>query len=112
MLPPERFPRTKRLPPRWSAPAAVNDPYCYPGTNCLRNKLHVTDPDVLRIIEARIVSVREVVIARETLPGEYDLDHLKRFHDYLFRDVYDWAGETRTVDIARSGPPFAHWQYV
>jgi cell filamentation protein len=90
----------------------VDDPYCYPGTNCLRNELRTRDPDVLRQVEARIVSVREVAIARETLPGEYDLDHLKRFHRYLFRDVYAWAGETRTVDIARSGAPFAHWRYV
>jgi cell filamentation protein len=90
----------------------VDDPYCYPGTSCLRNKLRIRDTEVLRQFEARIVSVREVEIARETLPGEYDLDHLRRFHKYLFRDVYAWAGDTRTVDIARSGPSFAHWRYV
>jgi cell filamentation protein len=46
------------------------------------------------------------------LPGYYNLDHLKRFHYFLFRDVYDWAGETRRVDISKDGMKFAHWRNV
>lgn len=88
------------------------DPYCLPGTTCLRNELGVDDPEKLRIVEARIVSVRDVEILRNTLPGEYNLEHLKAFHRHLFGDVYDWAGETRTVDISKPGARFAHWRQV
>ena len=88
------------------------DPYCWPDTNCLRNKLDERDPDRLRTIEARLVGVRDVQMARETFPGEYNLEHLKGVHRHLFQDVYAWAGETRTVDIELPGSRFAHWKYV
>lgn len=56
--------------------------------------------------------MRDVEVMRETLPGEYNLDHLKRFHRQLFRDVYDWAGESRCVDISKPGAQFCHWRYI
>jgi len=34
--------------------------------------------------------------------GGYDLAHLQRIHRHLFGDVYDWAGEIRTVALAKS----------
>ena len=88
-----------------------SDPYCWPDSDCLRNKLNIYDGEELSIVEARIVAIRDVELARETVPGEYDLDHLKLFHFGLFRDVYEWAGRTRTVDISK-GFQFAHWRFV
>ena len=38
--------------------------------------------------------------------------HLQEFHRFLFRDLYDWAGKTRTVDISRDGIPFCSWRFV
>jgi cell filamentation protein len=84
----------------------------WPGTDCLKNKLGLTDAKQLSIVETRIVSARDVEVARTTIPGDYNLDHLKSFHRALFRDVYDWAGETRTIDISKAGSRFAHWRYV
>jgi len=77
----------------------------------LANKLGITDPDRLLIVEARLVSIREVQVARDTIPGDYNLDHFRAFHRALFRDVYDWAGETRTVDIGME-VRFCHWRFV
>ncbi|SCG80653.1 cell filamentation protein [Micromonospora echinaurantiaca] len=89
----------------------MSDPYCWPGTECLQNKLGVMDPIVLLEVEARLVSVRDVQIARTTIPGDYGLAHLQRFHRALFSDIYDWAGQTRTVDISK-GVRFCHWRFV
>lgn len=90
----------------------ARDPYCLP-TGCLRNKLGITDPEKLAEIEARIVSVRDVELAAQSLPGGYDLAHYLRFHYCLFRDVYDWAGKTRTVNISKGAETlFAPWQFV
>lgn len=36
----------------------------------------------------------------------YDLAYLKRIHRHLFKDVYDWAGEIRTVDISKDNTRF------
>lgn len=88
------------------------DPYCWPGTDCLRNKLDIRDAELLRQLEGRIVSVRDVEVATSTIPGEYGLGHLTAFHARLFGDIYDWAGATRTVDIAKPGSRFCHWRFV
>jgi cell filamentation protein len=64
------------------------DPYCWSGSSCLRNRLGIKDAQALHSVESKLVSARTVAIARDTLPGEYNLEHLKRFHRYLFSDVY------------------------
>jgi cell filamentation protein len=35
------------------------------------------------------------------LAGRYDLLHLQAFHRHIFGDVYPWAGQIRTVAIAK-----------
>jgi len=37
-----------------------------------------------------------------SIKGNYDYQHLKAYHKYIFQDIYDWAGEQRTVDIEKS----------
>ena len=38
----------------------------------------------------------------------YDLAYLRLIHRALFRDVFDWAGEIRTVDISKGGTHFCN----
>jgi cell filamentation protein len=90
----------------------VTDPYVIPDSACLKNLLGLTDPDELRTVEARIISIRDVELARTVLPGEYNLAHLQAFHHHLFQDVYAWAGQLRTVDIAKDGLRFGNWKFV
>jgi cell filamentation protein len=90
----------------------VTDPYVIPGSECLQNLLGLTDWNELRTVEARIISIRDVELARTVLPGEYNLAHLQAFHRHLFQDVYSWAGQLRTVDIAKDGLRFGNWKFV
>jgi cell filamentation protein len=90
----------------------VSDPYSIPGAGCLKNKLGIDDPGVLRELEAKIVSIRDVEIARSILPGEYNSEHLQAFHRHLFQDVYAWAGRFRTVDIGKGGAFFASCNFL
>ncbi|HYS41859.1 MAG TPA: Fic family protein [Pseudonocardiaceae bacterium] len=90
----------------------MTDPYVIPGSACLKNLLGLTDPNELRTVEARIISIRDVELARTVLPGEYNLAHLQAFHRHLFQDVYSWAGQLRTVDIAKDGLRFGNWKFV
>ncbi|WP_322780158.1 Fic/DOC family protein [Frankia sp. Cas4] len=87
------------------------DPYCWPGSPCLRSLLDIRDADELAAVEAEIVAIRDVELRRAILPGLYDFDHLRQFHRVLFSDVYPWAGEIRVVDIGRP-ILFAHWRFV
>jgi cell filamentation protein len=90
----------------------VSDPYAEPGSDCLSNKLGITDPEMLAEAEFRLVSIREVQASRSSIPGNFGLGHLQKFHHFLFQDVYTWAGKTRTVDISKPGGHFCHWRYV
>jgi cell filamentation protein len=85
-----------------SSPGGL-DPYVDPASGVLRNRLGITDPGELAALEAALTASRLVDLERHRLPGAYDLAHLQAFHRYIFADVYDWAGELRTVAIAKGG---------
>ena len=77
------------------------DPYFDPACGVLRNLLGITDLDELDQVEAALSASRLIDLERQRLPGMYDLDHLRAFHRYILGDVYEWAGELRTVSIAK-----------
>jgi len=85
-----------------------DDTYCYPGTNVLRNKFEVRDPQGLDALEADLSAVRLLQLADSPVVGQFDLQHLQKVHEHLFQDLYEWAGEIRTVDISRPGSRFAN----
>jgi cell filamentation protein len=74
-----------------------------PGSAVLRNKVGATTVEQLQaaendLLEHRLAELRERpgLVART-----YDLAHLKALHGQLFQDVYEWAGELRTVGLAK-----------
>ncbi|MEV6288366.1 Fic family protein [Kribbella sp. NPDC051770] len=79
-----------------------------PGGNVLRNKLGLTDADRLRAAEYRIRAMRQGELQRGEvdIPRTSDLPHLQAIHQHLFQDVYEWAGQTRDVDLVKDGQPF------
>jgi cell filamentation protein, protein adenylyltransferase len=79
-----------------------DDPYVYPGTDVLRNVLGIRDASELERIEASLTYLRSPLLAFQPIPGDYDLTHLREFHRYLFGDLYEWAGELRTVVLAKT----------
>lgn len=81
----------------------MNDPYALPN-GVLRNRLGITDPQMLTSAEADITRARLVMLSERRLPGAYDLSHLQAFHAAVFGDIYPWAGELRTVNIAKRTP--------
>lgn len=87
----------------------ADDPYVYPGTRILKNKLDIQDADMLDLAERRLATVR----ARQGVPqGNFDLRHLKAIHFHLFQDVYEWAGQIRTVEISKGESQFQFRQYI
>jgi cell filamentation protein, protein adenylyltransferase len=82
---------------------AIEDPYTYKSSTVLVNKLDLHDQAELDAFEAEISSAR----AAEPLPdGSLDFKHYKAVHHHLFQDVYEWAGQVRTVRISKGGNPF------
>ena len=82
---------------------AVEDPYTYKNTTVLINKLDLRTQAELDDFEVEISSAR----AEEPLPdGNLDFAHYCAIHRHLFQDVYEWAGQPRTVRISKGGNPF------
>lgn len=88
------------------------DTYVYPGTEVLRNKADLRDADALDAFEADATAVRMLELVDAPVAGNFDLLHLCAIHRHLFQDVYDWAGEVRTVDIGRDGSRFANFALI
>lgn len=44
--------------------------------------------------------------------GAFDQSHYRAIHHHLFKDVYDWAGEYRTVRIAKPGAMFCYPEHI
>ncbi|MGH3819378.1 MAG: Fic/DOC family protein [Pseudonocardiaceae bacterium] len=77
------------------------DSYIDLETGILRNRLGITDATELAQAESELTSYRLIELRRTSLPGRYDLAHLQAFHRYIFGDLYDWAGELRSVSIGK-----------
>jgi cell filamentation protein len=75
----------------------------------LRNLLDIRDAADLDRVERELVVQR----VREGVPGgDFDLAHLRAIHRHLFQDVYEWAGQVRTVEISKGGSQFQFRQYI
>jgi cell filamentation protein, protein adenylyltransferase len=80
----------------------ILDPYADPVTGVLRNKLGCVTHEALRQAERDISRAALLRISAHSVPGKYDLDHLAEFHRAIFADIYPWAGEIRTIVIAKA----------
>lgn len=86
-----------------------DDPYAYPGTSVLKNRLGIEDQAELDVAERLLTTIR----AASLIPtGNFDLAHLQTIHRHLFQDIYDWAGELRSVEIAKGGHQFMFRQFI
>ncbi|GAA4625588.1 Fic family protein [Actinoallomurus vinaceus] len=88
-----------------------NDPYTETATGVLINKLGIKDPDVLSRAEADLTYLMLARLESKSMSGNYDLAHLRSFHKTIFGDIYPWAGELRTVVIAK-GHAFCLPQFI
>ena len=73
---------------------------CYPGTAVLVNKLNIQDGQKLAQVEADITKLRIAQWEIQPLMDTFDFEHYKAIHQHLFGDLYDWAGQVRTVNLA------------
>lgn len=90
----------------------AKDPYVYPGSGVLRNNVEIHDQQELSQAEADIVRAALAVLACSPLPGDYDLAHWRAFHRRIFGGLYPWAGELRTVQIAKPNAFYARPEHI
>ena len=81
----------------------------------LKNKLGITDSTELareeeRISKTKAAELFESGMLDKMIPGSYRA--LQAIHNQLFCDVYEFAGQTRTVNIAKGNFRFAPVMYL
>ena len=89
-----------------------DDPYLDAASGVLKNRLGIADAATLEQAEAALVATRSYELSTTALTGRFDIDHLRAIHRYLFGDVYEWAGQFRTIDISKGGNLFAHHSHI
>jgi cell filamentation protein len=93
-------------------PRESNDPYIYPGTRVLKNKAGLRDAESLKQHEYERSKIRIGQLHKNPVPGKFDLAHLQAIHAYIFQDVYEWAGQVRTINIMKGDTAFALAPYI
>lgn len=81
----------------------------------LENKLGITNSTDLAKEEEKLSKKRAVELFEEELLSLADagsFSSLQKIHEYLFQDIYDFAGKIRTVNIAKGSFRFAPVVYL
>lgn len=91
-----------------------NDPYIDQTTGVFRNKLGIKNVDELKEVEADIAATRIALITQQVTYEDTVLskESLLNLHRVLFGELYDWAGQIRTVEIAKGETRFAHTDFI
>lgn len=79
----------------------MKDPYVYEETGTLINKLGIKDYNELRKAESDISFVKLLSVDQNVDCRKFDLEYVRNIHKYVLEDIYDWAGEFRTVPMEK-----------
>lgn len=85
--------------------------YCYPNSSVLKNKFNIKNNKELEIAEREYTSLSIAEVKINPIKGNFDLKHLQDIHRHVFKDIYSWAGEFRTVNISK-GTPFCNCLFI
>ena len=78
------------------------DIYVYPGTYVLINKFGFRSQDDLDKAESDFTVLKLAWLSENPLEGDYDIEHLRAMHRYIFEDIFEWAGSFRLENIEKS----------
>lgn len=79
--------------------------YTYPVSTVLVNKQNITNIEEAYRNEHLFVTRRLADLRLEPIQV-CSMSDILAIHNYLFQDVYAWAGQYRKVNISKSGNPF------
>ena len=75
--------------------------YFYENEDVLINHLNIHDKNELKKKEYEIVAKKNILLYLSENKGNFDIEHLKYIHKFLFEDIYPFAGEFRIVNMGK-----------
>ena len=81
------------------------DPYLYPDSNTLQNRLGLRDPNDVEAFIRDSFDRGAALILKQ--PAITTVDGFKALHKSLFAELFKWAGQSRTTDLYFAGARYA-----
>lgn len=81
---------------------AYVDPYINRKTGILRNLQGISNRAKLQEVETLLTGLAMKELAENPIKGAFDFDHLCKIHETIFKDIYEWAGSPRIINIEKS----------
>jgi cell filamentation protein len=90
------------------------DPYLDKVTGILRNLLGIKTQAELDKAEAQIsfVQISTLTIENKPLLENFNWELLCKIHHDIFGEIYDWAGQPRTIELTKDKTSFARTDYI
>ncbi len=86
--------------------------HCYKNSEVLENKLNIRDSKKLLAMEAKITAAKLLSLRQKGITGDFDKSHFLKIHEYLFEDIYPFAGKVRNENISKGEFRFAQFEYI
>ncbi len=82
------------------------------GCGVLKNLPQIQNQNELEEFEDKVTTLRLFEMIEYSADKKIDFALWKQIHKILFRDVYEWAGEVRSVQMSKGKTTFAHPQFI
>lgn len=79
----------------------MRDPYLYNDVDVLKNSFEIKDQNLLRKLEADTSNLAMTSLYNQKF-DKYDVETLQEIHRMIFGQLYDWAGEFRTIQMVKA----------
>ena len=86
--------------------------YCYPDSDVLINIPGFKKQEQLDAYERIVTTDRLRILGVKPLKGNFDLVDLCAIHQFIFKDVYPFAGKLRVEDISKGSFRFGHVRFL
>lgn len=86
--------------------------YLIEDSKILKNKFNIKDLNKLSKLENSIVVTKLAYLHDYGMDEEFDSNHLCKLHEFLFSDVYEFAGKYREVDMFKKYGGFTEYQLI
>lgn len=79
----------------------MRDPYYYDDVDVLKNLLNIKEEKQLEQAESDIAYLKILDVDIKVKTEKFDYQHLKNIHQYIFGDIYSWAGKERIISVVK-----------
>lgn len=79
---------------------------CYSHTTTLINKFNMQDGDQLEKVSSAIAAYKISKLYYQSEMFQPTIDYYLALHEYIFKDIYPFSGQIRSVNIQKSNEPY------